>query len=390
MNPQETITEKQKAVQIVTIKTLTKLYKNGEEANRIELANCEENGFSIIVEKGLYQIGDKAIYCQPDFSLPILNLENPTNAQNLFLDFTQPEGDSKKTKLGKNGRIRAIKFNFNTEIDSVDPIYSMGIMLPLKYVINKMGWDFDSIGDSFDLDGALEVTKYEEPESAYSGMSKGGLPLGMYSTDENNFNNILKVFEDKFPLVLIGSVKVDGSSFTCYFKNETEFGVRGWLNESTNEFYNEPLETFIPILTECDDTFVKLGKPILEKLKTYCLENNLSLALRGELCGEGLKGSGNKNNPHTKLKQQILFYGADDYSENITKKLSSERFYKICNDLDLKFCDVVFEKEFNDIQEIKDECDSYFKTNLIEGIVLRSIDSKISCKYMNLEYDSKK
>ena len=32
----------------------------------------------------------------------------------------------------------------------------------------------------------------------------------------------------------------------------------------------------------------------------------------------------------------------------------------------------------------------FFKDHLIEGIVLKTPDSKFSAKYMNLEYDSKK
>ena len=50
------------AVQLVTIKSLRTLYKNGEAAERIELANVEEHNFDIVVQKGLYNIGDKAVY----------------------------------------------------------------------------------------------------------------------------------------------------------------------------------------------------------------------------------------------------------------------------------------------------------------------------------------
>ena len=86
-----------KGTQIVTIKSLTKLYKNNEEASFIELANCEEHNFDIVVQKGLYLIGDKALYVQPDFNLPLLNEEN-TKAQVLFSDFTAPDGNSNKSK----------------------------------------------------------------------------------------------------------------------------------------------------------------------------------------------------------------------------------------------------------------------------------------------------
>ncbi len=413
-------TTKTNAVNIVTIKSLTKVYKNGEEANAIELANCEEHNFDVIVQKGLYVVGDQAIYVQPDYCLPLPNIEEgvPNScAQQLFCSFTVPLGDAKKTKLGKHGRIRAIKFNFNVE-GSSDPIYSMGVMLPISEVINNMKvTKFPE-----DLDAFLEVTKYEEPESAYSGMSKGALPLGMYSTDETNINNVREIH---FPIKLTGSLKIDGSSITVYYKNEEELGVcsrnlekkleqkfvigykdengnavrkhydvtnnvRGWLNETTNEFFKEVPTTYIEILGEADDTFVKLGAPVLEKLKAYCATNNMQLALRGELHGSGLKGSGNKNNPHANLKQNIKFYGVDDYSTGITKKMPLDFFYALCKELELDYCDVVFSKEFTSFDELKETCNTYFKTNVIEGIVLRNDTCSFSVKFMNLEYDSKK
>ena len=50
----------------------------------------------------------------------------------------------------------------------------------------------------------------------------------------------------------------------------------------------------------------------------------------------------------------------------------------------------VFNKEFNSKEELLAECNNYFKTNMIEGIVVRTLDSKFSAKVMNFEYDSKK
>ena len=65
--------------------------------------------------------------------------------------------------------------------------------------------------------------------------------------------------------------------------------------------------------------------------------------------------------------------------------------FKICaNQLNLPTTKEVFNKEFNSFEEIINECNGYFKTNMIEGIVVRSLDSKFSAKVMNLEYDSKK
>jgi hypothetical protein len=415
----ELTTEKQ-AIQIVTIKSLSPLYKEGQPAAFIELANCEEHGFNIVVQKGLYEVGDKAIYVQPDYCLPLMG-ENPTLAQKMFADFTAPSGEAKKSKLGKNGRIRAVKFNFNTEPNGLDPVYSMGVMLPLLMVMSEM--ELSILPD--DLDTALEVIKYEEPEGAYSGLAKGDLPVGMYMTDETNIFNSLRNLENHLPANLTGSLKVDGSSISIYVKSESDNGIcsrklekkleqkiisgfkdghgnklrkhyiretgqKGYFNEATSEFFTDIPESYIPIEEEVDDTFTKLGMPVLEKLKVYCLATGQQLALRGELCGQGLKGSGNKNNPHAALKQQILFYGLDDYSSGVTIKQPVGDFLGLCDKLGIETCPVVFSQVFNSLDELKEKCETYFKTNMVEGIVVRSDDSRFSAKYMNAEYDSRK
>jgi hypothetical protein len=406
------------AVQIVTIKELVTIFKNGEPASSIELAHVEEHNFDIIVQKGLYEIGDKAIYVQPDYCLPLVS-EQPTKPELLFATFTETSSDGRKSKLGKNGRIRAIKFNFSTSPDNQEPIYSFGVMLPINEIVSRLE-TFDFGGN---LDEQLQVTKYEEPESAYSGLAKGELPVGMYKTDETNFMNLSRV---EYPIILTGSLKIDGSSISLYYKSDEEKGIcsrslekkldqkyvsgyklpngnelrkhfdreqkiSGWFDEVTNEFYPNVSEDWLPIEKEVDDTFVKLGKPVLDKLADYCKVNNKQLALRGELNGEGLKGSGNKNNPHAKLKQSIKFYGLDDYSKGVTTKLPIEDFLNVTTELGLEICDIIFkEKQFNAFEELKDYCNEYFKTNLVEGLVLRTSDSRFSAKFMNPAYDAAK
>jgi hypothetical protein len=406
-----------RATQVVTIKQLTTIFKNGEAANNIELCNVHEHNFDIIVQKGLYKCGDKAIYIQPDFCLPITKKDSvPTQAEMLFESFNK--------RLGTGGRIRAIKFNFSTDVKSDTPIYSFGVMLPVQEVVDRMQiQDIQSV----DLDEVLCITKYEEPETAFSGLNDGDLPYGMYKTDETNIMNCNRM---EFPITLDGTVKVDGSSITIYNRysdeNSDDYGIcsrglkkkleqhfvsgyatsdgtlirkhfdkerqcSGFFDEKTSLFYETPCEDWTEIKKEYDDTFVKLGKPILEKLRKYCLENNKQYALRGELYGQGLKGSGNKNNPHAKLKQGIKFYGLDDYSKGYTRKLPCSEFEQVCNELGLEYCDVVFKNvTFNSFDEIKEMCNEYFKNYMIEGIVLRTADCRFSAKFMNADYDSKK
>ena len=140
---------------------------------------------------------------------------------------------------------------------------------------------------------------------------------------------------------------------------------------------------------ECDSDFVKYGKPYLDKLIEYCDEYKVNLVLQGEICGKGMKGSGNKNNPSAKEPTDIIFFNVCKY-ENQSIKLSEEDFNLYANALELKTPELYFNKIFTTIEEIKQECESVFKSELIEGIVLRDENHNFSCKFMNNEYDSKK
>jgi hypothetical protein len=62
------------AVSIVTIKQKSTLFKDGQPAERIELIELEENGFTLVSQKDLYQVGDKAVYIQPDYNLSDISL----------------------------------------------------------------------------------------------------------------------------------------------------------------------------------------------------------------------------------------------------------------------------------------------------------------------------
>lgn len=170
-----------KSVEIVTVSKIIPIYKEGQEANAIQVINFnfengDECGYNVIAQKGLYEIGSKAVYVQPDFCLSDISL---------FKSFTAPFDDPKKSKLGKNNRIRAVKFNFQFEHSS-DPIYSYGVLLPLTEVNDYIKADYNPE----ELDVILGITKYEEPETGGNGLVKGGLPHFLYSTDEENSKNL--------------------------------------------------------------------------------------------------------------------------------------------------------------------------------------------------------
>jgi len=398
-------------VQLVTIKNKIPLFKGTEQANSIEKIELEENGFSLVAQKDLYQVGNKAVYIQPDYSLSDISL---------FDSFIRPGGDERKSRLGSNYRIRAVKFNLHTGDN--EPVYSVGILLPIDDVMNYL-WSLPKYsgydGYALPITNAevLGITKWEEPENT----GKGGLkvnggkqyPSGVYKTDETNINNSWKHLVEKigFPVQLIGSQKCDGSSISLIVDVENrkvDVGSRSFIKpQKINKVVGRRYPTLFEhikllfgykpdlLITEevdNDDQFVILSKPYIDRIMSLINDGVLekSFILRGEACGKSWKGSGNKNNPNSNDDPQIYFYGCDDYSNKIAVKHREEVFASYIQVLGFNRCPVIFNKVFNSKEELITECKTYFKDNMIEGIVVRTLDSTFSAKVMNDEYDSKK
>lgn len=390
-------------VQILTVKDKVKLFKGEESANSIELIQFEENGFEVVAQKDLYKIGEKVTYIQPDYSIP----DTP-----LFESYIRPSKGN--CKLGSNNRIRAIKFNFHKG-DS-NPVYSQGILLPIGEVLgflrryNKITFLHEIL--AADLAKELGITKWESPEGQLNGIKKseGGklFPSWAYRTDETNINNLWNYLEKSigYPVTLVGTLKEDGSSITIGYKKG--FGgficSRNLLKPLTfNKVIGKRDKTFLEKLLfwkkfdlniyqerPSEDDFVKYGKPILDKIEEYCKPINTELIIRGELNGSIFKGSGNKNNPSKNEAPNIKAYSLDKFENGNAIKDSYDNFTKVCKQLDIITCKEIFNQTFNSRQEIEDICNEYFKTNLIEGIVVRTLDSKFSAKFMNCHYDSLK
>jgi len=424
--------EVKKGALICNIAQKVPLFKDQEEANKIELVFLEGLGYPVVVEKDFYSIGAEVVYIQPDFCIGDIDI---------FQEYIRPDGDINKSKLGKvNGiplRIRAKKFNLHT--GDGNPVYSYGIILPKIEVekrfmtVNNLFKELthnslhDIIPEGELLDNLLCITKYEESEEKSNSILGGGhslpFPNGVYKTDETNIFSLINSV--LFPIHLIGTVKVDGSSITIGVTPEYPDGficsrnlrkplvirkVVGYRHIFKNpklNFIESILDSFYKFIMgrkydrkiyqeqENMDPFVVYGKPILEDLKYLCYDN---LILRGELNGKGCKGSGNPKNPSAKLDTNIIFFGIDYMRNGVAIKMPHEDYINTLGDLFLttlstiqyNCCPVVFNKVFETKEQLFKCCEDYFKENFVEGIVVKTPDSSFSAKVMNLEYDSKK
>lgn len=430
-----------KSVEIVEISKIIPVYKDGIEAERIQVVNFvfagnEECGYNVITQKGLYEIGDKACYISPDYCISDIPI---------FDSFIRPNGDETKSRLGKNFRIRALKFNFSFK-DSNDPIYSIGILMPMGEVNDYIKVDYNPD----DLSEILGVTKYEEPETGGNGLVAGEHPSFMYRTDETDSaqlkGHVNRIAESEQELGL--TIKVDGSSHSTYFRkifdengniiwkygicsrnqekkldqfyvekyvdaNNNEFHkyinpetkVKGWYNDSEKKFYTtdeiEKVEGLSKINREVKDSWVEVATKsgIIEKGLEYCKKYDVQLVFRGELNGQGLKGSGCKNNPDSNNKQNIKLFGIDSLESGVAIRQhygDEHNLKKVCEECGLEYTPIIKTVKPKSYDELIEICEEIFKEEktkgkLIEGVVIRTMYSNdLSAKKLSNEYDSKK
>ena len=391
----------------VTIKAKVPLYKGEEPANSIELLQFQEVDFEVVRQKDLNQIGDKLLLVYPDWCIP---------DNELFKEYWYPGGDASKSKLGKQGRVRAVKFNLHR--GDGQPVYSNGVVITNQEINdfartdtqNPLWWKL--LSEITDED--LGITKYEEPESNGRNLKAGSscpFPSDLYKTDEPN---ILTVKNLPFPARYVVRDKEDGSSITLWVKNGrsgicsrnlskplTEKYVAGkreptfW--EKTKMFFQwmfkgkTTLDLSIYRERPAENDFVRIGLPYLQKLEGYCQQYNTNLVLRGELSGKGLNGSGNKNNRLKEASQDIRFFGLDSYNSK-AERYHDDTFREVATALNLPVCQLAFDRVFESREDLINTVQEYFSQNKnLEGVVIRTGESsEISAKVINLHYDSLK
>ena len=374
------------AINILKVESKHKLFKKEEEANAVELINLEGVGFDLIVQKDLYQIGDLVVYIQPDYCV-----EN----NELFSEFVAPKGDMSKSYLGKineiPSRIRAKQFLLS-KTPNGKKLYSNGIVLPLnlvqEFINKKYGYNKASITDA----SKLGVYKYEEPIDDNSDL--GEFPSGFYQTNEENINNIWG--ELKFPVFLIGTEKVDGSSITissktiCTRNRSIKRYIKIPKGKRKRTFweivtFQKPDLTIYDTVENNKSNFIKIGKQYQDLLISLKADEYV---LRGELVGKGIQKS--SVNLNSKEELNIKFYGIDIIEHGITKKLCFDEFMYKASVLNIPTVKVLFEDEFKSKEELIDTCEKIFEENKnMEGVVIRD-EGDFSAKYMNNYYDSKK
>ena len=321
-----------------------------EGADMIELAIVD--GWKVVVAKNVgHVVGDSVVYCEIDSFLPI----KPE------FEFLR-KSSYKKLSDGTEGfRLKTIKLRGQV---------SQGLILPIKEVIPTLienSESFFAIEINKDVTDLLGIVKYEPPIPAeLSGKVKGLFPSFLRKTDEERIQNLSGEIENWKDKTFYVTEKLDGSSATFYYK-DGEFGVC-----SRN----------LELLETEDNTFWKFARQI--NLENKMRDFDINISLQGELIGEGIQG-----NPYKIKGQTVRFFNLFDIDLQEYHNLSM--FQGVCNRFGVEMVPILSKnfEMFDTVEDILEyaEGKSVLNPNFDrEGVVIRSLDRKISFKAISNKF----
>lgn len=326
--------------------------------DRLELLTVA--GCDAVATKDTYKVGDLVLFIHQDAVLP-----------------ETPEFEVYKKYV--KGRVKAAKIGNS----STGYVWSQGLVIDLE-ILDKLNVTsiFQELGMNLkdvkgrEISDLLGVTKYEESNSAILNKIKrtgNPLPYDIPKTDETRWTNLRKVPYGELCDI---TLKVDGTSFTVYYNlEEGKYGV----TSRTVDFGTNPPEPYKSVVTNLN---------IVPRLVNYCREHKVSLALRGEITGQGIQSFA--HNPRSKnAGKNAEFFSVYNITEQKYERTNDIHYFsKVCNALQLPTVpilnrDAVLTKELIILYQ-----NIPYKDFNHEGVVINT--ANISFKVINSEYDSKK
>jgi RNA ligase (TIGR02306 family) len=314
-----------------------------EGADMIELAIVD--GWKVVVAKNVnHKVGDLVVYCEIDSFLPIKE----------EFEFLRKSSYKKMVDGTEGFRLKTIKLRGQVSQGLILPIH----VLPLLEMVHE----------GQDVTEMLGIVKYEPPIPAeLSGKVKGLFPSFLRKTDEERIQNLSGEIENWKNKTFYITEKLDGSSATFYYK-DGEFGVC-----SRN----------LELLETEDNTFWKVARQL--DLENKMKDFDVNISLQGELIGEGIQG-----NPYKIKGQTVKFFNLFDIDLQEYHSLSMfETVVK--NRFKLETVPVLerhfqLPKTVEDILKYADGKSELNRTFDREGVVIRSLDRKVSFKAISNKF----
>jgi RNA ligase (TIGR02306 family) len=231
-----------------------------DELNPIEGADAIEcavvGGWKVVAQKGLYNVGDLAVYFEIDSWIPTE-----------LAPFLSKGKEPREFEGVKGERLKTIKLRGQL---------SQGLLMPLREI--KTDFQMDAFVEGDDLTEILGIKKWEKPLNAQlAGVCKGNFPSLIPKTDQERAQNLKKeiVAANEAGLKFEITEKLEGSSMTVY-QIKGEFGVC-----SRNMDLKE---------TEGNSFWATARKEGIQE-KMMAVDEFWDFAIQGELIGPGIQGN---------------------------------------------------------------------------------------------------
>jgi len=322
---------------LCTIEVISEIFPH-PNADKLEFAKVL--GYSCIVPKDRYQVGDKIIMIQPDSVLPEAS----------WSEFYR--------KFSKN-RVKAMKLRGE---------WSFGIVENIALLEGKTS-DLEPGTEISDLMG---IVKYE-PILPNDVQIIGKMPFGIPVTDEERYQNLeMEAYLGKMVDI---TLKIDGQSCTAYYK-DGQYGICGRQYE-----LDRGIENYYTAHTDRYD--------LENKLRAYCEEHKVNLAIRGESYGRGIQTS--KTNLYSQIPRGLAVFGVYLIDERrYPLKGEAHYFTHVCEKLGLEtvpFLEKNVELTMDLIKKYDEEL-TELNGKSFEGVVIVGVG--FSFKVINKHYDSLK
>jgi RNA ligase (TIGR02306 family) len=223
-----------------------------EGADAIECATI--GGWKVVVKKGEFRVGDRAVYCEIDSWIPTE-----------IASFLSKGKEPREFEGIRGERLRTVKLRGQL---------SQGLLLNLDQVIPQT----NSFVEGEDVSDVLGIVKWEMPMNAQlAGMARGNFPSEIPKTDQERAQNLVGEIRAAAETGAEFEVteKLEGSSMTVYLI-DGEFGVC-----SRNLDLKE---------TE-GNTFWQVARRDNIEAKIRNLFGDKDVAIQGELIGPGIQGN---------------------------------------------------------------------------------------------------
>ena len=242
-------------------------------ADRLEIATI--SGWSVVVGKGEFSVGDVVFYIREDAKL--LDWDRLKAADgHPDVKCKWPWQEKLIQYLGSGGRVKTVKLRGE---------YSCGIAVSLEALYGHINtesakdWEKDneilnSESPGGLLSGKYGVTHWEAPVQNIGDLkAKGGLPYSIPKSDEENFQN-LKEYEIPYGEEVLITKKMDGASTTVIAFPDGRTHVCSRSND---------------LVLDCDNVWNRAAKDIIPLALEWAKHYNRPLVLRGETCAPTLQ-----------------------------------------------------------------------------------------------------